>query len=109
MVRILQELKEDGQVYAADLLFQEVSIWFCSRNDPRPLGKLPSMNVIPRLVIDDAIRHRREILSTYSVAQLVAVGWGGFLRRLSILLLTALPFLFPSIAARSPFFDLLRG
>jgi len=63
MVRILQELKEDGQVYAADLLFQ-VGIWFCSRNDSRPLSKLSSMNVMPRLVIDDAIRHRGEILST---------------------------------------------
>ena len=76
MVRILQELKEDGQVYAADLLFQ-VGIWFCSRNDSRPLSKLPSMNVIPRLITDDATRHRGEILSTYSVAPLVVVGWGG--------------------------------
>jgi len=109
MVPILQELKEDGQVYAADLLFQEVGIWFCSRNDSRPLSKLSSMNVMPRLVIDDATRHRGEILSTYSVAPLVAVGWGGLLRRFSILLLTALPFLFPSIAARSLFFDLPRG
>jgi len=106
MVRILQELKEDGQVYAADLLFQEVRIWFCSRNDSRPLSKLSSMNVMPRLVIDDAIRHRGEILSTSSVTPLVAVGWGGLLRRSSI---TALPFLFPSIAVRSPFFDLPRG
>jgi len=108
MVRILQELKEDGQVYAADLLFQ-VGIWLGSRNDSRPLSKLSSMNVMPRLVIDDATRHRGEILSTYSVAPLVAVGWGGLLRRFSILILTALPFLFPSIAVRSPFFDLLRG
>ena len=61
------------------------------------------MNVMPRLVIDDAIRHRGE------VAPVVAVGWGGLLRRFSILLLTALPFLFPSIAARSPFFDLPCG
>jgi len=108
MVRILQELKEDGQAYAADLLFQ-VGIWFCSRNDSRPLSKLSSMNVMPRLVIDDAIRHQGEISSTSSVAPLVAVGWGGLLRRFSILLLTGLPFLFPSIAARSPFFDLPRG
>jgi len=62
--------------YAADLLFQ-VGSWFCSRNDPRPLSKLSSMNVMPRLVIDDANRHRGEILSTYSVAQLVGAGFFG--------------------------------
>ena len=48
-------------------------------------------------------------MSTYSVAPLVAVGWEGFFGTLSILILTPLPFLFPSIAARSPFFDLPRG
>ena len=48
-------------------------------------------------------------MSTYSVAPLVAVGWEGFFGALSILLLTPLPFIFPSIADRSPFFDLPRG
>jgi len=42
--------------YAAKLLFQEVRIWY--RNDSRPLSKLflqlTSMNVIPRLIMDDA-------------------------------------------------------
>jgi len=108
MVPILQDLKEDGQVYAADLLFQ-VGIWFWSQNDSRPLSKPSSMNVMPRLVLDDEVRHRGEISSTYSVAPLVAVGWGGLLRRFSILLLTALLFLFPSITARPRFFDLSRG
>jgi len=41
MVPILQGLQEDGQVYVANLLFQEVHIWFWSRNDSRPLSKLP--------------------------------------------------------------------
>ena len=48
-------------------------------------------------------------MSTYSVAPLVAVGWEGLFGTLSIVLLTPLPFLFPSLAARSPFFDLPRG
>jgi hypothetical protein len=48
-------------------------------------------------------------MSTYSVAPLVAVGWEGFFGILSILLLTPLPFIFPSIAKHSPFFDLPRG
>jgi len=40
MVPILRDLQEDGQVYAANLLFQEVRIWFWSRTDFRPLSKL---------------------------------------------------------------------
>jgi len=41
MVPILQGLQEDDQVYAANLLFQEVHIWFWNQNDSRPLSKLP--------------------------------------------------------------------
>jgi len=67
------------------------------------------MNVIPRLIMDDPNRHRGEITSTYSVAPVVAVGWEGFFSGPSILLFTALPIPFPSIAARSLFFDLRRG
>jgi len=46
---------------------------------------------------------------TYSASPLVAVEWEGFFGALSILILTPLPFLFPSIAARSPFFVIPRG
>ncbi|KAK2460573.1 hypothetical protein APHAL10511_007043 [Amanita phalloides] len=49
-----------------------------------------------------------KILSRYTVAPLVAVGWEGFFGTLSVLLF--MPILsIPSVAAQSPFFDLPRG
>ncbi|KAM6500852.1 hypothetical protein JOM56_003866 [Amanita muscaria] len=49
-----------------------------------------------------------KIMSRYSVAPLVAVGWEGFFGALSVLLL--MPVLsIPSITVQSPFFDLPRG
>jgi hypothetical protein len=49
-----------------------------------------------------------KILGRYSVAPLVAVGYEGFFGALTILLFFPILSL-PSVAARSPFFDLPRG
>jgi len=47
-------------------------------------------------------------MSRYTVAPLVAVGWEGFFGALSILLIVPILSI-PSVAAKSPFFDLPRG
>ncbi|KIY51074.1 hypothetical protein FISHEDRAFT_71368 [Fistulina hepatica ATCC 64428] len=69
-------------------------------------GELPLRVFMPMLVL--MCEYLEKILGRYSVAPLVAVGYEGLFGAITVLL--CLPVLsIPSIAAKSPFFDIPRG